>query len=92
MAVSNLRIGIEIEVLLEAREMQNQCAGDIETFSKNLVEYYNANISPGQTKMRTALDVYHASEDPMNHGYWSLAEEESIDPDDDHYCTFSKPH
>lgn len=87
MAVSSLRIGIETEVLLCAKDMQDQCKGSLEEFAKSLVRHYNTRVReerPGQTEMRMAFDTWHASEDPTNFRYWSVIDEISIDPDEDH--------
>lgn len=86
MAVSSLRIGIETEVLLCAYYMQDQCKGTLKEFAEGLVRHYNTKIRdrPGQTEMRMAFDLWHASEDPENFRYWSVVEEISIDPDEDH--------
>lgn len=86
MAVLSLRIGIETEVLLCAIDMQDQCKGSLEEFAKGLVGHYNTKVRerPGQPEMRMAFDTWHASEDPTNSRYWSVVEEISIDPDEDH--------
>ena len=86
MAVSSLRIGVEIEILLCAYHAQNQCKGSLEGFAVGLAQHYNTKVSerPGQTEMRVAFDTWHASENPTNFRYWSIVEESSIDPDEDH--------
>ena len=86
MAVSSLRIGIETEVLLFAHDMQDQCKGSTADFAEGLVRHYNIKVrrNPGQTEMRMAFDTWHASEDPINQHYWSVVDEMSIDPDEDH--------
>lgn len=95
MAVSSLRIGIETEFLLRAHEKQDQCKSTLKEFADALVRHYNAKVRdrPGRTEMRMAFDTWHASEDPASFGYWSVVEEVSIDPDEDHCeqpCYFSK--
>lgn len=86
MAISSLRIGIETEVLLCANDMQDQCKGSPEEFADGLVRYYNTKVKgrPGQIEMRMAFHTWHASEDSTNFRYWSVVEESSIDPDEDH--------
>lgn len=86
MTVSSLRIGIETEVLLCAKDKQDQCKGSYKEFAKGLVRHYNTKLrdGPGQIEMRTAFDTWHASEDPINFRFWSVVEEMSIDPDEDH--------
>lgn len=86
MAVSSLRIGIETEFLLCAHEKQDQCKSTLTEFAEALVRHYNAKVRdiPGRAEMRMAFDIWHASEDPTNFGYWTVVEEMSIDPDEDH--------
>lgn len=94
MAVLSLLIGLETEVLLCAIDMQDQCKGSLEEFAKGLVGHYNTKVRerPGQPEMRMAFDTWHASEDPTNSRYWSVAEEISIDPDEDHWgLEFASP-
>ena len=97
MAILSLRIGIETEVLLSANDIQDQVKPSLEDFASGLVQHYNARVSErsGQTEMRTAFDTWHASEDPINFQYWSVLEEPSIDPDEDHCkrlsCSFIRP-
>ncbi|CAD6594260.1 MAG: glycine cleavage system H-protein subunit [Alectoria sarmentosa] len=94
MAVSSLRIGIETEFLLRAHEKQDQCKSTLKEFADALVRHYNAKVRdrPGRTEMRMAFDTWHASEDPANFGYWSVVEEVSIDPDEDHWgLEFASP-
>ena len=91
MAVSSLRMGIEIEVLLCAKKMQDQCKASPEEFAKSLARHYNANVRrrPGQIEMRLAFDTWHSSEDPTNFRYWSVLEESSIDSDEGHCKSLS---
>ena len=86
MAVSSLRIGIETEVLLHANNMQDQCKGTLQEFAEGLVQHYNTKVGerPGQCEMRMSFDTSHASDDPINFRYWSVVDETSIDPDEDH--------
>ena len=86
MAVSYLRIGIEIEVLLCAHLMQDQCKGNIEDFAESLIKSCNTKIrqNTGQIEMRSAFGMCHASEDPINFRYWSVMNDMSIDPDEGH--------
>ena len=86
MAVSYLRIGIEIEVLLCANILQDQCKGNLKDFAQGLIHFYNTQIrqSTGQTELRSAFGKCHASEDPINFQYWSVMNDMSIDPDEGH--------
>lgn len=86
MAFASLRIGIETEVLLCVNDTQDQCKGTLKEFAEGLVRHYNTKVRdrPGQAEMRMAFDMWHASEDPTNFRYWSVVEEISIDPDEDH--------
>lgn len=98
MADFSLRIGIEIEVLLRAKNMQDQCKGTLEEFAEGLVRHYNAKVRgrPGQCEMRMSFDTSHASDDPINFRYWSVVNETSIDPDEDHCkhlsCSSMRPY
>ncbi|KAL9067293.1 MAG: hypothetical protein Q9161_006992 [Pseudevernia consocians] len=94
MVISSLCIGIETEVLLCANDMQNQCKGTLTEFAEGLVQHYNAKARdrPGHSEMRMSFDTWHASEDPINFRYWSVVDESSIDPDEDHWgLEFASP-
>ena len=97
MVISALRIGIEIEVLLCAKRMQDQSKHFPEDFAESLAQYYNSKVgdSAGRTKIRSALDTWHAGEDPTNFRYWSISEDGSISPNEDEYkhlkCSSIRP-
>ena len=79
MAISALRIGIEIEVLLCAKRMQDQYKSCFEEFAQGLVQYYNSKArgSPGRPKIGRAFDP--------NFRYWFITEDGSICLSEDHY-------
>lgn len=93
MAISALRIGIEIEVLLCAKRMQDQCKPSSEEFAESLVQYYNikSRDRAGRAEMRLALDMWHAGDDPTNFRYWCILEEASINPSEDRYKHLKTP-
>lgn len=78
MAISALRIGIEIEVLLCAKRMQDQYKS-FEEFAQGLVQYYNSEAEgrPGQPEIGRALDP--------NFRYWFITEDGSICLSEDYY-------
>ena len=86
MAVYALRIGIEIEVLLRAINMADQCKSSREEFAEGLTQHYNTKVRDisGQIEMRMSFHTWHAMDDPVNIHYWAVTDEASIDLDEDH--------
>ena len=93
MPIKALRIGIEIEVLLCAKTMKDQCKSSSEDFAQSLVDYYNSKVcgTAGLAEMRYALDLSHASDDPTNFMYWSLTEDGSIGLTEGRYKLLRSP-
>ena len=87
MFIKALRIGIEIEVLLCAKSIQDQRKSSTQDFAHSLVDHYNSKVceTTDQPMMLYALDLSHASDDPTNFAYWSLTEDSSIDLTEDRY-------
>ena len=87
MSVKALRIGIEIEVLLCAKRMKDQCNYSSNDFAESLVDYYNSKVcdTASQTEMRYVPDLSHASDDPTNSTYWSIMEDYSISQTESRY-------
>lgn len=79
MAIQALRIGIEIEVVLCAKRMQDRHKTYLVEFAEGLIQYYNSKAKgrPGEPKMNEFFD--------QNFRYWSIMEDGSIGLNKDHY-------
>ena len=90
MSIKALRIGIEIEVLLCAKRMEDQCKSSSQDVAQSLVDYYNSEVcgtsgTAGLAELRYVLDLLHASDDPTKFTYWFLMEDGTIDLTEDRY-------
>lgn len=79
MAISALRIGIEIEVLLCAKRKQDQCKSSFDEFAEGLSQYYNSKArgKPGRPKICGKFDP--------DFQYWSTIRDSSISMNEDLY-------
>ena len=93
MSIKALRIGIEIEVLLCAKNIKDQCKSSSEDFAQSLVDYYNSKVcgTAGLAEMRYVLDLFRAGDDPKYFTYWSLKEDGSIGLTEGHYKLLRPP-
>ena len=93
MSIKALRIGIETEVLLRAKRMEDQCKSCSQDFAQSLVDYYNSKVcrAAGLAEMRYSFDLSHASDDPTYSTYWTVTEDGSIDLTEGHYRHLRSP-
>ena len=84
MAPSSIRVGMEIEMLLNNRQTNQPSSEDLEPFANDVVKFYNQSAPQGYPRMHEDIEGMYESPNAMRE--WSVREGSTIEPDNEYQC------